>query len=203
MTNKKTIGILGVMILILVVVSVIGITYAAFTQELQIEGTASAKAASWKIKFKELQEAETIGTAKEIEKPSIESGDTKISGFVAQLASPGDSISYKFKVANEGTFNAKVSSKNIPTPTCTGSGNAAATDKDNVCKHLTYTLTYATGGEINEEDTLTAGEEKELKLTLTYSASVPANELPTNDVTIGNLSTTLTYVQDGGNTAGA
>lgn len=195
MNNKKMYGVFSVVLVVLVVVSLIGITYAAYTEELSVNGTATVNSSSWKIKFTNLGSAVKTGTANEITSPTINTNDTKIGDYAVTLTTPGDSISYTFDVENAGTFDASVSSLTIPTPVCTGTGDNATTDADNVCKYLTYTLTYADGTAISTEDTLNVSETKSLKLTLTYSANVPANELPTNDVAISNLATTIIYSQ--------
>lgn len=194
MKDKKY-GILGAVVLCLAAVAILGITWAAFTQQLTIDGSATVKQSSWKIQFINLQEATTTGTAKEITPPTIESGDTKVGDFAVTLTTPGDSVSYKVSVKNAGTFNAKVSSITVPKPSCEGSGNDAITDAQNVCKYLEYKLTYAEGEEININDELTSGQTKELLLTLKYKDNITAAELPKDDVTITNLAATLNYSQ--------
>lgn len=193
--EKKKFGFLAAIVAVLAVIVVLGISYAAFTQQLELDGTATVNKSSWKIKFVDLEKVVTTGTAKEVTPPSIETGDTKVGNFAVTLTTPGDSVSYKVKVKNEGTFNATLSSKNIPTPTCTGTGANEETDASNVCKHLEYTLTYADGTQINTGDSLNAGTSKELLLKLVYKTDITAQELPIDDVQITNLATTLIYNQ--------
>lgn len=193
--EKKKYGIVGGGILVLALVAVIGITYAAFSQTLNINGTASVSVSSWKIKFANLSEVQKTGTATEITAPTINTNDTTIGDFAVKLDTPGDSISYTFDVKNEGTFNAEVSSITIPTPTCTGMGEQAAVDAENVCKNLSYTLTYADGTAIQTGDKLNASESKSMKLTLTYKGDINTNELPNNDVAISDLATSIIYGQ--------
>ncbi len=195
MNNKKVFGTLGVIILILVVVSVIGISYAAFTQQLTINGTATANKSSWKIKFSNLKPVEKTGTAAEIVPPTIE-GDTKIGDYSVTLTTPGDSVSYTFDVVNDGTFNAKVNSISSLQPQCSGSGSNSEQDATNVCKHLTYKLTESSSGSnLAVGATLNSQETKTLKLTLTYGVDVPADELPKDDVTITGLEVSVVYGQ--------
>ncbi len=193
--EKKQIGILGAVIAVVAVVALLGVTYAAFTQQLSVDGTATVNKSSWKIRFVDLKSVEKTGTATEVTQPSIQSGDTTISNFAVTLKTPGDSVSYKFSVTNEGTFNATLSSINVQTPSCTGSGAHSEDDQTNVCSHLEYTLTYAEGGAINPGDLLNAGDTKELLLKLVYKDNITAEELPQDDVTIGNLAATLVYKQ--------
>ena len=171
------------------------IVFAGFTQQLDIQGKATVKKSSWSIKFANLQPVVKTGTATEVTAPTINTNDTKISEYNVTLTTPGDSVTYNFDVVNEGTFNAKISSITIPTPTCTGAGTNAETDKTNVCKNLTYTLTYTDGTPVAVDDTLDAGATKHLKLTLTYSADTTASELPADDVTVSNLAIPIIYSQ--------
>lgn len=190
--NFKVIMAVGVIALI----AVVGVGFAAFSTNLKINGSGTVKASSWKIKFANLSTATLTGQAQEVTAPTLSNEDTHIGDYDVTFTSPGDSITYTFDVKNEGTFNAKVSSVVIPTPTCTGNGVNATTDASNVCKNLSYTLTYADGSPIAENDTLDSNETKNLKLTLTYSADTVASELPTDDVAISNLETTVVYSQN-------
>ena len=176
------------------------IVFASFTQQLDIQGKATVKKSSWSIKFANLQPVVKTGTATEVTEPTINTNDTKISEYDVTLTTPGDSVSYSFDVVNAGTFNAKISSITIPTPSCEGNGTNAATDATNVCDNLTYTLTYADGSPIAVGDALNAGATKSLKLTLTYSSSITANLLPTDDVAISNLAIAIIYAQSADST---
>ncbi len=193
--NQKKQKIIGGIVAVVAVVTLISITYAGFTQQLTINGTASAIASSWKIKFTNLQAADLVGEAEEVTAPEIK-GDTSIGDFSIKLKKPGDSVSYTFDVINEGTFDAEVSSKTVPKPECNGTGQNAEQDAANVCKNLTYTLKYSEGGEINNNDDLNKNNgTKTLKLTLTYNAETPAEELPKDDVEITNLQAAIVYSQ--------
>lgn len=185
-----------IVVAIIAIITVIGVGFAAFSTNLTINGSGTVKASSWKIKFANLSAASLTGSAKEETAPTLSDEDTHIGDYDVTFTKPGDSISYTFDVKNEGTFDAKVSSVVIPTPTCTGNGANATTDAQNVCKNLSYTLTYVDGSPISAEDKLTSKDTKSLKLTLTYSADTTASELPTDDVAISNLETTIVYSQD-------
>lgn len=195
MKSDKGIKVIAIVALCLALVG-LGVGYAAFSASLSIKGTGTVNASSWKIKFQNLSTATLVGEAKEVKAPTINTNDTNISDYSATFTAPGDSISYTFEVANTGTFDAAVSTIAIPTPTCTGNGVNAATDASNVCKNLSYSLTYTDGTAIAVGDTLTKGETKALKLTLVYKNSITAGELPTDDVSISNLETSILFSQD-------
>lgn len=194
--NGKDRG-LKVAVVAALVISVIaiGIGFAAFTETLSINGNATVQTSTWKVKFTDLGAGITAGTASITTAPTINTNDTTISTYDVKLAKPGDGVTYTFKVANTGTYDAKLTSVTIPTPTCTGSGANAETDAANVCKHVTYTLTYGDGGTIAENDALAAGASKEMKLVLSYDTHNVAEDLPSGDVTISNLGISLVYSQ--------
>lgn len=198
--NGREMKILVVAALIISIVA-IGIGFAAFSQNLTINGNASVQTSSWKVKFSELGSATLTGTAAEVTKPTL--SDTTIGTYNATFKTPGDSISYKIKVSNTGSYNAKITTATISVPTCTGkSGESTAeADAGKVCDKLTYTLVYDTddtksaGQAVQVGDTLDAGETRPMVLTLKYTEFTDATLLPAADVSISNLGVTLVYSQ--------
>ncbi len=195
MKEKRNTIIFTVVIAAIAAITAVGIAYAAFSRQLNINGNAKVTASSWKIKFSNLAAVETTGTAREITAPTINEEDTKIGDYSVSLTNPGDTVTYKFDVVNEGSFDAKVSSITIPTPVCTGAGETAIADGNNVCSNITYTLTYDDGTDVEMDDTLNKGETKSMVLTLRYSNGVTPEQLPKNDVAISNLSIIIVYSQ--------
>lgn len=195
MKEKRNIIVFTIVIAAIAAVTAVGIAYAAFSRQLNINGSAKVAASSWKIKFSNLAPVTTTGTAKELTAPTINEEDTTIGDYSVSLTNPGDTVTYKFDVVNEGTFDAKVSSVTIPTPSCTGAGETATVDGTNVCNNITYTLTYEDGSNVKIDDTLNKGETKSMVLTLKYSDSITSEQLPKNDVSISNLSITIVYSQ--------
>lgn len=195
MKEKRNVIIFTIAIAAIAAITSVGIAYAAFSQQLKIDGNAKVTASTWKVKFSNLSEASLTGTAREVTAPTITTNDTKIGDYSVSLTQPGDSVSYTFDVVNEGTFDAKISSITIPTPTCTGTGDNATVDGTNVCSNISYTLTYSDGTSVQEEDTLNHNETKSMKLTLKYANGVTAEQLPKNDVAISGLETTIIYGQ--------
>ncbi len=189
--NFKTLMIVAVVAL----VAVVGIGYAAFSANLTINGSGTVKSSSWKIKFANLKDVNLTGKAEEVTKPTISNNDTHIGDYAVTFNAPGDSINYTFDVVNDGTFDAEISSITIDTPDCTGNGANATADASNVCKNLSYKLTYADGQNVLQGDTLDAGATKNMKLSLTYADSVTVEELPQDDVVISNLEVTIVYAQ--------
>ena len=198
--NGREMKILVVAALIISIVA-IGIGFAAFSETLTINGNASVQTSSWKVKFSELGTATLTGTASEVTKPTL--SDTTIGTYNATFKTPGDSVSYKIKVSNTGSYNAKITTATISVPSCTGKAGEATADADaaKVCDKLTYTLVYDTddtqsaGQAVAVGDTLSAGETRPMVLTLKYAEFTDATLLPAADVSISNLGVTLVYSQ--------
>lgn len=196
--DMKKYGIAGGAILVLALVAAIGVVYAAYTQSLNINGTANVKANSWKIKFANLQDVKLTGEAQEIVKPTLSADSTTIGNYSVLISKPGDSVTYTFDIVNEGTFNSKAIEPIIGQVVCTGTGDNAEVDAANVCKHLTYKWNIPESAKVNDEVILNAGDTiKNVSVTLTYDDTdkVEVSELPKNDVAISGLDTAIVFTQ--------
>ena len=179
--------------LLTLIVAIVGLSvaYALLSTTLSISGSTKVSAASWGIKFKNLSGSATGGATYTL--PTL--SDTSLSDYEIILTKPGDSVTFNFDIANEGTIGAKVTSLIKNTPTCSGvaGSTTGTTDAPLVCNNITYSLTYANGTAISQNDTLDPNETKNLKLSLVYNEN--AASLPSNDVAISNLAITIIYGQ--------
>lgn len=201
---EKKIGLGIITGAIALVVAIVGTTvaFAAYNESLTIKGSGTAKATRWSIIFKDLGNVQTgnnggvTSTAREVTAPSIV-GDTSIETYSVELKTPGDYVTYNFKIKNAGDFPAKIDSGfTMPTPTCIQGANGKADDATNVCGNLTYSLKYVIGGaDVSVNDTFAVGEEKEVQLKIYYNKNATTAQLPTDDVAIGNLNITIPFVQ--------
>ena len=183
------------------VVAVLGLTvaFAALSQTLTINGTASVNASEWDIHFANLSDA-TIEGAATTTKPVL--SGTSISGYAVTLTKPGDSVTYEFDIVNGGSVDATLSSKpTIPLAysKCTGiymndtekwetckvfdldkNNTVNVSDYSVIREWFNYGLYYVdTGKEVKANDTLNAGETKRVKLIVEYNYD--AEELPENN----------------------
>lgn len=190
--NKKVLYGLVALALVLSVVG-ISIGFAAMSTDLTINGSAEVVPSSWDIKFKDLSSPTIAGDAEVTTAPTITS-DTHIGNYAVKLTKPGDSVTYTFKVANDGTIDAKLTDFIKATPTFTGTGATASADATIVQNNFVYTVTYSDDTAITKNtDELDAESYKTVKLVVGYKAD--ATELPTNTVTISGLDVTFTYGQ--------
>lgn len=140
--NNKKYKIISGGVLVIALVAMLGIVYAAYSQTLNINGDATVKANSWNVHFANLSEAQLTGEAKELTAPTIKNNSTTIGDYSVLLSKPGDRVKYTFDVANDGTFNAGLYDINISKPICTGTGEKAEEDATKVCKHLIYKVRH-------------------------------------------------------------
>lgn len=202
MSKRKVLGIGTIVVFLIIAVIAITVVYAAYNSNLTINGSATAKATKWSVIFTDLQDV-TLGndnnvtsTAKEIFTPTI-TGQTAIGDYSVELHTPGDYAIYKFKIKNAGDFPAKIdSSFSMPTPLCTKGTMGTDDDATNVCNNLEYTLTYVSdSSKVKIGDTFEPEQEKEVQLKIHYKNTITSQQLPTDDVTIGNLKITIPFVQ--------
>ncbi len=202
MNKRKILGIGTVAIALVLSIIAVTVAFAAYSSDITINGSATAKGAHWSVVFSDLQTAVTgndngmTSTAKEVLAPTI-SGQTSIETYKVELQTPGDYVSYNFKIRNSGDFPAKIdTSFAMPTPTCTKGTSGVDADATNVCNNLEYTLKYVSDGTtVKVGDTFDVGESKEVQLKIYYKKIVPTEQLPTDDVAIGNLNIVIPFVQ--------
>ena len=208
--KDSKIPLLSILIVSLVALS---IGYSALSSTLKINGVASVSSMSWRVEFQNLGEAVLTGNAQKISDPVISTDKTELKSYNVNFLDPGDSITYTFQIANNGTIDAKLSEIVKENISCEGYGSdeQAAKDATNVCANLEYSLKYneeeehfdnagsttnfSNNTEVN--DLLRAGEVKDMVLTLKYKSPIDGAtiEEPKDDVSISGLGITLTYSQ--------
>lgn len=193
--EKRKMGIISGGVLVLALVAMVGIVYAAYSQTLNINGTATVKSPKWEIKFANLANVKLTGKAKEVTSPTIKGNDTTIGDYSVLFSQPGDSVTYTFDIVNNGTLDATALKSSITglNPECTGTGEKAEEDAANVCKYLTYSWEFPDEDEtisLKAGNTLTG-----VSLTLKYADDIPSEEFPTNDVAISGLDTSIVFSQ--------
>ena len=209
---------LTILIILIVTLSLvgIGIAFAAFSQTLTINGSAEVEASSWKVVFEGVTSVNTIdtptttGTASEVNHPTIKNNSTEISTYSVSLKTPGDSITYNFKIHNKGDFAANLSSLTISgvnRPASPVSGASLVTDSSiatanaktlaKVEYKFYYTIDNTLVGQNSARDCLEAGETANVSLKITFSTSSETDTevLPSTDIVLDNLGISSTYTQ--------
>lgn len=176
---------------ILLMIALVGLSYAVLNVSLDVKGHMKMATASWDVHFENLQTGILNGTARELQKPVISEDSTSIINLNVKLFSPMDSAYYFFDVKNGGNLDAEISSIQISEPVCLGNGSTAISDSSMVCEKIRFDIVYADNSALNVGDLLNKGDSKRLKLRLYYDG----NSLPYNDVDISNLNIAIIYSQ--------
>ena len=199
--------------LVALIVAVLGLTiaFAALSQTLTINGTASINSATWDIHFENLAR-NTNGDATINGEPTLNA--TTISGINVTLTKPNDSVIFLVDIVNDGTIDAKVESIEVselctlssPVESCDwdNDGEVTETDIQKVNDNLTFVAGYNDDStSIKVNDTLNIGETKKIAIAIAYYKliegdtieSEEATELPARDLQFNDLSVTINYVQ--------
>lgn len=180
--NREKKMIIAIALLAIALIGSIGVAVAAFSTDLQINGTATVKSTVWDVHFQNLATMQKGGSdkIKEVTAPTIKDNangtkSTVIGDYKVELKEPGDWVEYDFEVINAGDLDAEITqivmSSDIATSpkqiTCTtvyadndpDKGTESATEKkareDKVCNNIEYTLQYAaTGADVAVGDKL-------------------------------------------------
>ena len=177
-----------VVVVLLIVIAGLTVAFAALSSSLNINGTAYLDAAKWGIKFENLSEPVSVGTATTTGTAKIEeTKSAEINGINVSLSTPGDKVTYTVDLVNEGTINAKIDKIE----------KTVLTEEQQ--KYLTFKVTYKDGAEVSEGDILSKGERKNLIITIEFIKDLTKEDLPTSTNTI-SLSYKLNFVQTDDNT---
>ena len=124
--NKKRNGQILIITILSVTVLFMSVGFAAFSQNLNINGTVNVEAAKWSVHFNKTTytEKENSVTASS---PSV--GETSIT-YEVTLEKPGDFYSFDIDVINDGSFDAQLTKITMSELTEAQS------------KYLKYTVTY-------------------------------------------------------------
>ena len=163
------------LIIAIIVIATASAAYAAFAQNLIVNGTGTATG-NWSVQITGITLATSIGaTNHNAVAPSV-AGDGLSATFNVDLAYPGATASYDMTIKNNGNIPAKLSTLSDMTAT----NNAAPT----------Y-ITYAVSG-VAVNDTLAAGASTTARVTVTWAASASTNPSGANK----SATVTLGYIQN-------
>lgn len=180
MEKERKIKILSIIALL---VAILGLTvaFAALSESLTINGTASLDAATWDVHFENISGPTITGDATEVSAPEITDNGITLSKINVNLTKPKDSVKYTVDVVNDGTINAEI--VNIV------KGELTAEQE----KAIEFSVTNEDGTNLEEGFILNAKAKQKLVVTIRYKDDIEASDLLA-DQSI-DLSLTLNYVQ--------
>ena len=170
------------------------VAFAALQTNLNIGGTVQTTAVEWNIHFSNFAQYSVTGSASGPSAETLLSNTTatSISNLAISLPKPGDSITYKFKIVNSGTINAKLNSYSA--------GWTCDTGKD--CSHITYSLTCTNNATVQDSILYASnsGDTDEASCTLTVSRNAATaagtNQTYSEAAASGVINATWQYVQN-------
>ena len=179
---KKSLNASTLTILLLAIAFVaMSVGFAAYAQTLNINGTATAKKASWKVQFKDSTYTET---AKSVAATTKTLTATTMTYDVT--LNPGQFYEFTVDVENAGTIDATLSSITLSTLTA---------EQD---EYINYTVTYDstpyTTTTTGLSSDLVADATKTVRVRVEYVFPEDETKLPTEDVKL-TLTASLNYVQ--------
>lgn len=172
---------------LLAVVLVMTVGYAAFAQQLTVNGNASITS-RWDVHFQEggatYDTSSTMGTTPTGDVTVNEGGLTAT--FTANLVSPGDKITYTIPIENTGTIDAKLNSITLGgTSVSVDQGSLTATSTDG---NIKYTVT-SPGDGVLAKNNGTA----QIKIVAEFVDKAAGNDNAYGST--ASLTVTLNYVQ--------
>ena len=214
MKDKKTM----IIVIIALIVSIIGIgiAFAAFSQTLTINGNASVEATNWEVVFEGTDGTSTLGsptltgTANVETAPTIKNNQTEISNYAVSLKTPGDSVTYNFRIHNKGSYAANLGSitiSGVSNPSSAISGASLVTDSSIATQNastlavteykLYYTDDNTLVGQNAVRDCLESNEYENVSLRIVFSTTdaTDTSILPSSDLVLNNLGVSAVYNQ--------
>ena len=207
MENKKSFGVIGLVVLCLAVSALFGVAYAAFTKDLTISGSATVSSSKWDVRFSSIEKNTSITTSglTITNVPTIDTaGSTTIGGWSVAFTEPGQKAAFDVTVKNYGDFDAKYNGGTDLTniaPICSVAGDKTHAEAIKVCNNISIELKKG-------DNTLTTSNASVIPAsthgTETYTLIVSYNKtaddetgssLPTSTVDVEISTITLTYQQ--------
>ncbi len=201
MEKSRNYVVFGVLALVVSLVAV-SLAYAGFTQNLNINGTASINSVNWNVHFENVVVGTPTGGATWGTQPAVV-GSTTIGDYTVNFTTPGSAASFEFDVVDSGSFDARMTGLTKGSITCTSTdtnwnGSSCASKLSYVLEEKTGANTYGSAITAADNSKLDAnGGKRTYRLTLSYNETDNSSDLPTAAVTISGLSVVFTYTQDG------
>ena len=165
----------------IVMLIVLTMAYASLAVNLgiKVNGAKKVDALNWNIQFENIQKDEDSVTA--IKEAKIDESKTGIEYEIA-LNTLGDFYSFSVDISNTGTMDAKI--YDIIEKTIT----------DEQRNYIEYYVRYTNGDEIKKDDTLDAGEKKNVTVMVRFREDLEKEDLPVNSTDL-DLSYKIVYIE--------
>ena len=183
-----------VLVLLAVAVLAMSVGFATYSQNLQINGTATFKKASWDVHFDGSSFAEdannSVASSPATTHTFSQTNDKPTQlAYTVTLEKPGDVYQFTVDVINEGTIDAKLTEIDLSND----QSSAAYISHSVIYDGVTYT--NATNSGINK--VLASTDSETVTVRVEYVLPANASDLPTAADVTAHLGVTLNYVDNG------
>ena len=187
--------------LLLILVLVISVGYAALASNLKINGSSNVKASSWNVYWDNVQIKDGSVPADNNNKARItDSAKTQVE-FNVVLSEPGDFYEFTVDAVNNGTIDAMIAKDGIVNGVYSDS---SYTQTATLPEAVSYTVTYADGSPIQEKHLLSkkngstpTKETYKVRIEYRNDDEIDADDLDENDQTY-YFKFSVNYVQADG-----
>ena len=180
--RKKQILFIAVLLLTLV-----GIGYAAIQSNLNINGTAGIVDAKWDIHFENITvtngSVEINTTAGDVNAIIEPTNRTRVD-YAVTLEKPGDFYEFLVDVKNFGTIDGMIDLITSTMQIGEDSPISILDDKSNLPVYLDYNVTYSDDLKIETNHELKAGEKETYKVRVEFKIDINPGDLPTESKTL-------------------
>ena len=177
--------------IVIALLLLISIGYAAITTNLTIGGNATVKKQTFSVYFNNVQvNQSSVSGAKVTTAPSTSGTSTTTINWAVTLDTPGEFYEFNVDIVNGGSIDAMVN---------TATNNIVSTLTQAQQAYLDYTITYVNGAAIERYDKLAVGETKTITVRLEFKQDVNPGDLPAEGQTGISLSYSTEYVPADGN----
>ncbi len=168
---------------ILLIIGVITVGYATLQTVLNINGTANIGGATWNIHFENIEETTETNVIASTSPTAVGTSTINLS-YSVNLVKPGDMYQFTADIVNSGSIDAKLSGlvlSNLPTG----------------MDYITYTVTYADGSPIEDDDVIPANNNNSRKILVTveFDRDLAEGENLSETTTALDLDDEFTFVQ--------
>ena len=172
--NKK-------ILIVLLLVLLIGIGYAALVSNLNINGYANMKSNYFDIHFDNVtynEENVIINTLNGEYNATIDPNDNTVVNYSVALSKPGDLYEFNVDAVNNGTMEGEIAEIISTLKINNAEPIVIEEDGSNLPDYLEYNLTYLDGTKIEGNQTLESGERVTYKVRLKFKEDIEPEDLP-------------------------
>ena len=166
------------LVLLLFLLLMISLGYAALTSNLNIVGTSNINNASWDVHWNNVVVTNGSVTGTNVTTAAhILTGNTEVE-YSITLGTPGDYYEFTVDAVNAGSIDAMIGSFSNKVYESNGTTERTLPD------YLTYTVTYSDGIAVANNHQLSANTTETYKVRVEFKTDINANQLPSTQDTL-------------------